>query len=247
MHAGQDYRLLARHGPMALPGSLAHDLSRSPATRLGWTEVALRRLGLLNPNWPAGAGTQAPLGGCGSRGTTTRNYAVTTTATPTGSCPRLTMSLPRGARTRPASRKETIPNGIPMIVQHKSTLLMTCQHAANDVSDRNPKPCKDEPQDIADRAGGACSWPTDNGAPKRPDHVGGQSPRSYAERSSYHQERHDHSREGVTDRQPQASDAEPEVVANGLHNRQHRTRVVDAAPCGEGEIEYRRGAGRGVA
>jgi len=130
-----------------------------------------------------------------------------------------------------------------MIVQHKSTLLITCQHAANDVSDRNPKPCKDEPQDIADRAGGACSWPTDNGAPKRPDHVGGQSPRSYAERSSYHQERHDHSREGVTDRQPQASDAEPEVVANGLHNRQHRTRVVDAAPCGEGEIEYRRGAG----
>ena len=96
MHAGQDYRLLARHGPMALPGSLAHDLSRSPATRLGWTEAALRRLGLLNPNWPAGAGTQAPLGGCGSRGTTTRNYAVTTTATPTGSCPRLTMSLPRG-------------------------------------------------------------------------------------------------------------------------------------------------------
>jgi len=39
MHAGQDYRLLARHGPMALPGSLA-TICRGA-----------QRLGLAGPRW----------------------------------------------------------------------------------------------------------------------------------------------------------------------------------------------------
>src|SRR5665647_414863 len=143
------------------------------------------------------------------------------------------MSLPRGARARPAIRKETIPKGMPMIVQHRSTPVMTCSMAIQSPARTNHKILTIM---LAAPAPGRLTTER----PKRPDHVGGQSPRSDAERSSDHQKDHDHSCERVADREPQASDAEPEDVADGLHKRQHGTCVVDEALFGEGRVEDRR-------
>jgi len=74
------------------------------------------------------------------------------------------MSLPRGARARPPFEGDN--------PERDADDCAAQEPAGDDVFDGNPKPCKDEPQDIADRAGSACSGPTDDGAPKRPDHVG---------------------------------------------------------------------------
>jgi hypothetical protein len=43
------------------------------------------------------------------------------------------------------------------------------EHTGNDVFAGNPKPCKDEPQDVSDRAGSPCSEMFGEASPNRPD------------------------------------------------------------------------------